>query len=231
MNILLFVSLLLTSFALSLWSFHLGRRIMFAFLGAIATLTFFVAPVIIDVFGFPFAIGEIFYATLFLSTDILAEHYGKKEARKVIWLVVIVGITISVFTQAAVMFKAHPSGLIAGSEHIQTHLKAFLAISPRLLLAGFVMFIIEQQFDIWFFHKLKQRFNGKKLWLRNCLSTAVSQLIDVLFLYPLAFYGVYDNLIQLMMTAYIFKLCMALIDTPFMYLSNMVMRRRKITPT
>jgi len=227
MNILLFVGLLLCSFALSLWSFHLGRRVMFAFIGAISSLTFFLAPVVVDIFGFPFAIGEIFYATLFLSTDILAEHYGKSQARKVIWLVVIIGITISIFTQVAVMFDVHDSGLIAGGGEIQGHLRAFLEISPRLLLAGFVMFIVEQQFDIWFFHKLKQIFQGRKLWLRNCLSTGASQLIDVLFLYPLAFYGIYDNLIQLMITAFVFKICMALLDTPFIYLSKLVMAKKR----
>ncbi|MFA7681468.1 MAG: queuosine precursor transporter [Candidatus Peribacteraceae bacterium] len=216
MNLLLFILTLLTTLSLALLSFRLGKSIFFAYIGAIGTLTFFLAPMVVNMFGFPFAMMEIFYATIFLSTDMVAEHQGSKEARMIIWVAVVVGLTIGLVTQLAILFIPH------SSDFVQPHIKALLAISPRILIASFIMFIVEQHFDIWFFHKLKMITGGKRLWLRNNLSTMTSQLIDVLGFYPLAFYGVYENIFQLMIAAYVFKVCMALIDTPFMYLSHII---------
>jgi uncharacterized integral membrane protein (TIGR00697 family) len=80
--------------------------------------------------------------------------------------------------------------------------------------------LISQRFDVWFFHYLKQKTAGKKLWLRNNLSTIASQLIDS-FIYQftwviaagLSFY----EALGLALAKYIFKVFIALIDTIFIY--------------
>lgn len=213
MNELLFFAIFVVVIILALFAFRLGRNYVFAFIGTIATLTFFLAPMVIVMFGFAFALSELFYAILFFTTDMISEHYGKKDAHSLVWLAVLVSVTIAVLTSVATIFTPHTV------DFIQPHIEAILRISPRLLGAAFIMFIIEQHFDIWAFHKLRQKTKGKKLWLRNILSTGTTQLIDVLFFYPLAFYGIYENLIELMIVAFVFKILMAMLDTPFIYLS------------
>ena len=214
MNELIFFATFIITLILALFAFHFGRNYLFAFMGAIATLTFFLAPMVTEMFGFAFSMSELFYAVLFFTTDMVSEHYGKREAHALIWAAVLLSVTIAVLTSISTLLTPH------SVDFIQPHIKAILQISPRLLFAAFVMFVIEQHFDIWIFHKLKQKTEGKKLWLRNIFSTSTTQLIDVLTFYPLAFYGVYTNLLELMIVAYIFKITMALLDTPFIYFSH-----------
>ncbi|MBT3864900.1 queuosine precursor transporter [Candidatus Peregrinibacteria bacterium] len=214
MNELLFFATFLFTLALALLAFRLGKSYVFAFIATIGCIAIFVAPMVTTLFGFAIVLFEIFYAVIFFTTDLISEHYGKKEARSLVWLAVLVLVTVSVISALAVMFVPH------AVDTIQPHVKAILEISPRLIMATFLMFVIEQHFDIWFFHKLREKTKGGKLWLRNILSTSTSQLIDVLIFYPLAFYGIYENLLELMVAAYIFKVLMAFLDTPFIYLSR-----------
>ena len=165
-------------------------------------------------FGFAFAMAELFYAAIFFTTDMVSEHYGKKTAHGLVWLVVIISLTIGVLTSLATYLTPH------SVDFVQPHIIAIMKIAPRILIAGLIMFIIEQHLDIWLFHKIREKTKGKKLWLRNIFSTTTTQLIDVLIFYPLAFYGVYENLTELMIAAFIFKLLMATLDTPFIYLSH-----------
>jgi uncharacterized integral membrane protein (TIGR00697 family) len=216
MNELLFVAMLLSALVFSLISFRLGKEFLYAYLAMIATFAIFLGPMVIVLFGFPFFIGEVFYAAIFLSTDMTTERWGETEARHILWLVILIFVVVSVLMQFALLLTPH------SSDFVQGHIRAALAVTPRLIAAGFVMFLIEQHFDIWFFGFLKRKFQGKHLWLRNNISTMTSQLIDVLGVYPLALYGVYPNLVQLMIAAYLFKICMAVLDTPFMYLSKRV---------
>jgi uncharacterized integral membrane protein (TIGR00697 family) len=79
---------------------------------------------------------------------------------------------------------------------------------------------VSQRFDVWFFHYLKNLTNGKKLWLRNNLSTMASQLIDTLiyqFTWVLATDLTFTQAFAISMAKYIIKILIALIDTAFIY--------------
>ena len=62
--------------------------------------------------------------------------------------------------------------------------------------------------------------------MRNNGSTLTSQLIDTVIFTMLAFWGVYPQKVfwSILITTYLFKALVALLDTPFMYWS------RKIVP-
>ena len=214
MNELLFILTFVAALGLVLGAFRLGIVYIYAFMATVGTLAFFLAPLVVSIAGFAFALSELFYATLFFSTDVISEHYGKRKAHEIVWLVVVVSVAIALFTAVATMFIPH------AVDFVQPHIKAILAISPRILLAGLVMFIVEQHLDVWLYHKIREKTKGTKLWLRNNLATGATQLLDVLVFYPLAFYGVYENLFELMLAALIFKLILAVFDTPFIYLSR-----------
>ena len=73
------------------------------------------------------------------------------------------------------------------------------------------------------FHFIKDRTGNKYLWLRNNGSTFVSQAVDSLTFTLLAFYGVFANEViwQIILFTYLVKLIVAVIDTPFIYLSKL----------
>ena len=69
--------------------------------------------------------------------------------------------------------------------------------------------------------------NGRGgLWIRNNGSTLTSQAVDTVIFTTLAFWGVYPAQVffSILLTTYLFKAVVALLDTPFMYLA------RSITP-
>lgn len=79
--------------------------------------------------------------------------------------------------------------------------------------------MVSQIHDIWGFHFLKDKTSGRHLWLRNNVSTILSQAIDSFIFTFIAFFGVVDfsNFIQILITTYVFKLIVAILDTPFLY--------------
>ena len=114
------------------------------------------------------------------------------------------------------------------NDYINESLKVVFGLVPRITLASLAGFIVSQNLDVFLYHLIWSKTgNSKKmLWLRNNGSTLTSQLIDTVIFTFLAFWGVYPNPVffSILITTYVFKAVVALLDTPFMYLS------RKIKP-
>jgi hypothetical protein len=101
---------------------------------------------------------------------------------------------------------------------------AIFSLMPRIAIASLIAYLISQYHDIWAFHFWKEKTGGRHLWLRNNLSTLISQLLDSLIFTLMAFAGTlpFTELIQIIITTYLLKLVVALIDTPFIYLGRML---------
>lgn len=177
----------------------------------------------IQMFGLVATLGNVVYASLFFNTDILSEIYGKKEAKRAVWIGFYTLVSATVAMQFAVQFKPHVSDVM------HPHLKAIFDFMPRVVLASLAAYIISQHHDIWAFHFWKKTTRGKWLWLRNNLSTMVSQLIDTTVFTFLAFWGVFSLPVfwQIFLTTYLFKWMIAAVDTPFLYLGRWLYQRKK----
>ena len=153
----------------------------------------------------------------FLITDILAEVKGKKFVSSLIWSTVIALIFSYLFIKLSI--NATPADRFAENN------SAFVTIfnsSARMFIASIIAFIISQFHDIWAFEFWKEKTHGKFLWLRNNLSTIVSQFIDTVIFMFIAFYHMTPKfdatfIWQLIIPYYILKIILALIDTPFVY--------------
>ncbi len=89
-----------------------------------------------------------------------------------------------------------------------------------MIAASLISYIASQNLDVSIFHRLKARHGESKLWLRNNLSTMTSQLIDTVLFITVAFWGIvpFSVLAGMVVTQYLVKLGIALIDTPIVYL-------------
>jgi uncharacterized integral membrane protein (TIGR00697 family) len=90
-------------------------------------------------------------------------------------------------------------------------------------------YLFAQFIDIRIYHFWKQKTKGRMLWLRNNFSTFTSQFIDtftVIFL--LCFFGAlpWDLFAGLLVSGFIFKVLVALIDTPLLYLGVYLFRKK-----
>jgi uncharacterized integral membrane protein (TIGR00697 family) len=216
-NELLWIGLLITSFILVMLSYRFFGKIgLFIWTAVAVILANIQVMKTIEVFGLVTALGNVVYSSLFLVTDILNENHSKKDAQKAVWIGFFVLISTTILMQITIQFIPHESDFL--SEHIA----AVFSVLPRIALASLVAYLISQSHDVWFFARLKKRDEGKRLWLRNNLSTVSSQLLDNTVFTLIAFVGVFswDIIAQIFLTSMIMKVIVAACDTPFVYWSK-----------
>ncbi|WP_291329146.1 queuosine precursor transporter [Desulfovibrio sp. UCD-KL4C] len=173
---------------------------------------------IIQLFGMTTTLGNVLYASVFLSTDILSEFHGKKEAQKAVFLGFMILVMAVVYMQLALLFT--PSA----DDFAQPHLEVLFGFLPRLALGSLCAYLISQLSDVYIFHKIKDKYGERHLWLRNNASTLLSQLIDSATFCFIALWGVFptDVWLEIFFTTYLFKVIVAVMDTPFIYVARKI---------
>jgi len=172
------------------------------------------ASKIIAVGGLVLPAAIILYPLTFLFTDVVAEVEGKKSAGSL----VMTGFYLSLFMVLVILIgKLLPP---AGFWKHQEAYDIILGSTPRIVLASMVAYLISQRHDVWAFNWWRERTAGRYLWLRNNLSTIVSQLIDSVLFIGIAFWGTVSpgTIVTMILSQYIVKVGIALFDTPFCYL-------------
>ena len=83
------------------------------------------------------------------------------------------------------------------------------------------MFYISNLFDIYLFDKLRQKY-PEKLWLRNNVATIISNSAENYFFAILSFIGIFEFpiILSIATTGTIIEIIIAILDTPFIYLSK-----------
>ncbi|MGL5100147.1 MAG: queuosine precursor transporter, partial [Fusobacteriaceae bacterium] len=178
----------------------------------------------VDLFGFGTTLGNIMYAGGFLVTDILSENYGEEEARTAVKIGFFTMIVATLLMQIAINFT--PSGFDEALNNYGS-MKLIFGFMPRLMVAGLVAYGVSQFHDIRAYNFWKKRFPATKhIWIRNNLSTLVSQFIDNLVFTAIAFWGVmpFEVLQEIFWSTYFIKFIVASADTPFVYLANYMKR-------
>lgn len=222
LNELLFIFVMLISFAFVLFSLRFGKDWIIVIPPVFLVFANIFAPQFIKVGGLTTSLAVPLYAAIFLATDIVAEHWGKKEARKIIWIGFFTQLALVIFTQ--ILLRADVIGI---SQTVHDALNVIFGFTPRIVLGSFIAYVISQNWDIWVFHSLKEKMKGKYLWLRNNASTISSQFIDSVIFIFIAFYGVLPEIWQFILSVWILKVFVALFDTPIVYLSYGILGKKK----
>lgn len=171
---------------------------------------------------FVISAGVLPYPFTFLITDILSEIYGRKKTN---W-VVLSGLGASLFVLLILhlgnSFQAIPDSPVNNETYA-----AVFGNSWRVIFASMTAYLFAQLIDVRIYHFWKKLTNGKFLWLRNNGSTILSQLLDTTLVVLVLFYGLKpsDQLLQFIIDGWMFKALMALVDTPFLYLSVFGIRK------
>ena len=166
-------------------------------------------------FRFELSVGILPYPITFLVTDLISEIYGQKKANQV----VLSGIAASVFSMGILLVANYVPAMESSPISDDTFSQVF-GLSPIAVLASMMAYLFAQFIDIRIYHFWKQYTQGKKLWLRNNLSTFSSQFIDTITVVSLlSVFGVLPwNLFwSLVASGVLFKILIALLDTPILY--------------
>ena len=153
---------------------------------------------------------------------LLAEIWGVKAARKVVYVGAVLYPMIFISLKFAVNWEPHP----VWAEN-QAGFEQTMGTTFRIVLASLSSFVISQFHDVWAFHYWKKKTNGKYLWLRNNASTISSQFIATVIFYVIGFYGVFP-IVKLIAFTYLVKILIALVDTPVVYLAVWFLKKHGI---
>ncbi|UOB18919.1 queuosine precursor transporter [Abyssalbus ytuae] len=181
----------------------------------------------VTIFGAPLfklSVGILPYPVTFLITDLISEIYGKKKANQV----VTAGIFASFFSMLIIFIANQVPALTDSPVNDETFSSVF-ALSPVAVLASMLAYLLAQYIDIKIYHFWKAYTKGKHLWIRNNFSTFTSQFVDTFTVILLLcifkvlpwsmFYG-------LLISGFLFKIFIAVLDTPLLYLLVYVFRKK-----
>ena len=189
---------------------------------------------------FTVAIGVLPYPITFLCTDFISEIYGKKRANRVVWI----GLILNIWVLAVLWFGGEldaPANLQSDGT-LPLYIEDGVAKAPygysfyeiRKLTFGataasMIAYLVAQFVDVHVFHFLKKKTSGKKLWIRNNVSTLTSQMVDTVAVILITHYyanalpineeaPLFGQLMMFIASGYLFKMFFALFDTiPFYF--------------
>jgi uncharacterized integral membrane protein (TIGR00697 family) len=113
------------------------------------------------------------------------------------------------------VFEDFDSGIPA-----QASLETIFGLMPRIALGSLAAYLISQFLDVKIFSKLKVKFPTRsQLWIRNNVSTGISQSIDTLIFCSIAFIGLYSWNVwwEIVITTYVLKFIISVASTPVIY--------------
>ena len=191
----------------------------------------FQLPVALPVTGSELVLpgAALAYALTFLASDCYTELYGRRAAQ----VLVNVGFLMN-FLVLALVYSTITAP--AADPEFATTFEAALAPTANVIAGSLLAYVASQNYDVVVFDALSKYTDGRRLWLRNVVSTGTSQAIDTVIFVGVAFWvlpqyaGVGPTfeaniVLSLAVGQYLLKLLIALADTPFVYLITGAIRR------
>ncbi len=175
-------------------------------------------------YNFEISVGLIPYPFTFLVTDIISEIYGRKKAN----LVVKAGLIATFFVMGVIAISDVAIATSWSPVSNDDFTKVF-GLTGVAVAASMLAYLLAQFIDIRIFHFWKDLTKGKHLWLRNNFSTITSQFVDTsTVLLLLCSFGAieWDLFWILLLNGFLFKVLVALFDTPFFYMATYWFRRK-----
>ena len=154
--------------------------------------------------------GLIVFPISYIINDCIAEVWGYRKARLIIWLGFLMNLLAVLFIQLAIVLPSAPFW------EGQSAFEATFSSTPRILLASFIAFLAGSFFNAYVMSKMKISSGGKHFSLRAIASTIVGESADSLLFFPIAFGGVVPvkELIVLIVTQACLKTAYEIIILP-----------------
>jgi len=173
---------------------------------------------------FEISVGILPYPITFLITDLISEIYGKKKANEVV-----VGGILASFFAMGIIYIANAVPATSWSPVSDALFSTVFGSTSIAVISSMLAYLFAQFVDIQIYHFWKKITQGRHLWLRNNFSTFLSQFIDTATVLILlcAFGEIEWNLFNgLLVAGFLFKVIIAALDTPILYLFVFLFRKR-----
>jgi queuosine precursor transporter len=209
--------------------FSSRKNLLFIILTGIFISNAIVAELIggklIQIGPFVMSMGILPWPIVFLTTDLINEYFGEKGVRKLSFITA--GLIAYVFV---ILFMAINIPAAKGISPVND--QQFYAVfgqSLWIIVGSIIAFLASQLIDVSVFHYFKNKTGKSKIWLRTTGSTVVSQFFDSYIVLGIAFYLPgkinFETFISSALTGYTFKLVVAVLLTPLIYLSRNIIEK------
>lgn len=177
--------------------------------------------------------GMLTFPITFLLTDLVNEYYGKRAARRIVWI----GFAMGAFVWCVVRITlAMPRWEVPFNVE-RGAFEAVFQSSQIMYFASLLAYLTGSLCDIAVFGWLKRLTGGRLVWLRATGSTVISQMLDSLVV---TFFGLsYGRMLfgggdpmpfaevpSTAATGYILKFFIAIALTPVIYAGRALMQRK-----
>ena len=169
------------------------------------------------------------YALTFFASDCYTELYGRRAAQLLVNVAFVMNFVLLALLWLAIWAPVSGASSVSQGAFAET-----LGASTGIVTGSLLAYLVSQNWDVFVFSRLRVATDGESLWLRNIASTATSQLIDTEIFVTVAFF-IFQGLptsavVELIVGQYLFKLLLAGLDTPFVYLVVGAVRSRGLSP-
>ncbi len=192
----------------------------------------------VDGLGFNMTAGVLLWPVVFIMTDVINEYYGRRGVTFLSYLTV--GLIIYAFVMIYTAIQLEPNGWWNNesgvssdpTKHIEFMDVAYAKILGQglwIIIGSLVAFLVGQILDVLVYQRIRKWTGESKIWLRATGSTLVSQFVDSYVVLIIAFYIGSDwdlsRVLAIGSVNYIYKLVMAILLTPLIYLAHYLIER------
>ncbi|WP_313019130.1 queuosine precursor transporter [Macrococcoides bohemicum] len=208
------VAFLLTFFCMVLMYRFFGKEGLFVWVAIGTVIANIQVTKSVELFGITATLGNVLFASIYLATDILNARYGRKVAKRAVWLGFASAIIMTILMSISLQFTPTETDIA------QKSLQTLFGVVPRIVLGSIIAYIIGQYVDVYLFNLIKKYFSSEKTFIvRAYGSTIFSSIVDTALFSIIAFTGLMPNNIvfEIFITTYLFKLASTILNIPFGY--------------
>ena len=154
--------------------------------------------------------GILVFPLAYIINDVIAEVWGYRKARLIIWSGFAMNILAIVFYMLAIHLPAAP---FWGN---QAAFSSVLGNTPRIVAASLVAYLVGSFLNAWLLSRMKIASQGKNFGWRAIASTLVGESADSFLFIIIAFTGVFswNNLLWMIVTQALLKTLYEIIILP-----------------
>lgn len=155
--------------------------------------------------------GFMVFPVSYILNDCIAEVWGYRKARLMIWMGFLMNFFVVALGLLAVALPA--AGYWAENE---PHFNFVFGLAPRMAVASFTAFLVGSFLNAYVMSKMKLASGGKHFSVRAIVSTLVGEGADSLIFFPLAFAGLmpFGEVIRLMLIQVVAKTLYEVVALP-----------------
>jgi len=151
------------------------------------------------------SVAILFFPFVYSIADSITEVYGRKKTFFVLIVCYILSLLFSIIIMIAIHLPSPPGW------QYQEAFNIVFSKGPWVMFAGILSVGASMYVNVKLMSSLRHKLRGRHFIVRSMISSSIGELIVTGIAYPLIFFSTNNSLLNLMISAYIFKLAYSIV--------------------